>query len=159
MTSLSPTERRHGRIVLMCLIGFFATFMVVDAVMVTIAIRTQPGVVTHQAYERGLAYNTAIAAANAQTERGWNGDITLDGNILRFTLRDRDGTPLSNAHVSGRLIRPVVDGMDQDLLFTDIGNGIYQTNLVAPAPGQWNVMINALYNHVPFTLRQSFVLQ
>jgi len=61
-----------GRMVLVCLVLFFATVVGVNAVMIRAATSTFGGVETENAYQAGLAFNREHAAAMAQDGRNWN---------------------------------------------------------------------------------------
>jgi nitrogen fixation protein FixH len=63
--NLSEKEesRKYGRKVLFLLLGFFAVFASVDAYFVYLAMKTKPGVVTENAYQRGLNYNEVLEEA------------------------------------------------------------------------------------------------
>lgn len=56
-------SRKYGRKILFLLLGFFAIFASVDAYFVYLAMQTQPGVVTENAYKRGLQYNELLEEA------------------------------------------------------------------------------------------------
>lgn len=49
----------------------------VNAVLLTLAIGTFPGLTTEDAYRKGLAYNRTLAAADAQAARGWVLELTM----------------------------------------------------------------------------------
>lgn len=57
---------------------FFVVIGAVNAVMVTLAVRTHTGTVTDHPYEKGLAYNKVVDAANAQEKLGWKSDIRFE---------------------------------------------------------------------------------
>ena len=56
-------SKKYGKRVLIILISFFAVFASVDAFFIYKALKTQPGVVTENAYERGLNYNDLLKEA------------------------------------------------------------------------------------------------
>ncbi len=120
---------------------FFLTFMSVDAVMVTMAIRTNTGVVTEQAYEKGLEYNRTIEAASAQQKLGWKDNISLDGHALRYTLQDKHGNFPTGAEVKAKISRPTQDGYDFEVPLQRINDSTYGTDVSFPMPGAWNVRI------------------
>ncbi|MEQ1705902.1 MAG: FixH family protein, partial [Rickettsiales bacterium] len=68
-------------------VAFFGFIAAVNAVMVTLAIRTHSGVVTEHPYEKGLAYNQVVEAEKNQQKLGWNGDVKYENGNLYFSLR------------------------------------------------------------------------
>src|SRR5262249_34298766 len=92
--------RLTGRIVFVCLVLFFATIAAVNAIMIRAATVTFGGVETANAYQAGLAFNRAHAAAVAQDGRHWNVAANLtrgaDGTAtLVVSLHDGAGKPVS----------------------------------------------------------------
>jgi nitrogen fixation protein FixH len=153
-------ERRDGRIVLYGLIGFFLTFMTVDAVMVTLAVRSQTGVVTDHAYEKGLAYNDTIAAAQAAKESGWQGAVTYERGQLEFQLQDDHKIGITGAMVQASLTRPVHDGEDRtfDLQQAE-QSGIYRAQMdPILAPGLWVADITVTTPHKIYHHTQQIVV-
>jgi nitrogen fixation protein FixH len=82
------------------LIGFVAFFLIVagsNAVMLTAAIRTMPGLDARNGYDPSQAYNGEIAAAATQDSSGYEADLRLvrsgGGLDIGFTLAGADGRP------------------------------------------------------------------
>src|SRR5262249_60434903 len=104
-----PSEfRLTGRIVLVSLVLFFATVAAVNAVMIRAATMTFGGVETVNAYQAGLAFNRAHAAALAQDARDWKvvAELTrtADGTAaLAGSLPDAGGVPGPGAVFGGQL--------------------------------------------------------
>ncbi len=151
-------QRKDGRIVLLWFLAFFGVIVAVDTVFVTIAIRTQTGVVAEHAYERGLAYNGVLDDAKRQKDEGLAGQIDLvAGKTINFRLSDRIGKPLSGATVKAHIIRSVQQGHDFDISLTDKGNGIYQAGVTFPMQGLWNIDIEAVWQGHPYYISQSIM--
>jgi nitrogen fixation protein FixH len=66
-----------GRTVAICFVGFFVVVTSVNAFMMTMAIKTMPGVDVKSAYEASQTYNAEIMRAHEQDARGWTADVTL----------------------------------------------------------------------------------
>lgn len=129
-------------------IALFFTLMVLTLVpMAWIAVKTMPGTVTEHSYEKGLAYNKTLAAAEREKSLGWQSDINIDGKDaerrLSFSLKDSAGAALDNAEVAARMTRPVQGGMDQTVKLSSVGNGRYEAVVRFPAPGVWDVAVSA----------------
>ena len=118
---------------------FFLVIAAVDGVMVTLAVRTQTGIVTEHPYEKGLAYNRVIDAEQKQEALGWKSEIVLTGNTLRFTLRDKNGAPIVVEKATAYFTRPTQSGMD---FSSSLKNG--QATIDFPAKGLWEVRVEAI---------------
>jgi nitrogen fixation protein FixH len=121
-------------------VAFFLVVALVDGIMVTLAVRTHTGTVTDHPYERGLAYNQVVAAAQKQEALGWKATIAYAGNALHFTLRDAAGTTLKPERAMAYISRPTQAGMDFTLPLTG-----ERTAVTFPQPGLWEVRVEALY--------------
>ena len=137
---------------------FFLIFIAVDAVMVTLAVRTQTGVVTEQAYEKGLAYNQALDAAEVQKSWGWMSVISLHEDILSFSLQDKNSQIIKGAKVTAIIRRPVQDGYDVSYSLTQTINGDYQTQVSFPMPGEWDVKVSAKWQNKHYQAHQTFIV-
>ena len=152
-----------GRRVWWYFVTFFGFIASVNAVMVTLAIRTHSGIVTEHPYEKGLAYNQVVEAEEAQEKLGWKGVIFLlppqgggrEGGIvaetvqaspyppvgkeiLHFTLKDKSGGVITPDKATAHVTRPTQQGMD----FTIELKGA-ETRVSFPEKGLWEVRINA----------------
>ena len=65
------TRQVTGRMVLVCLVAFFAVVAGVNAIMIRAAVSTFGGVETESAYQAGLAFAREIAAVEAQDALHW----------------------------------------------------------------------------------------
>lgn len=119
--------------------AFFGFIAVVNAVMMTLAIRTHSGVVTDHAYEKGLAYNKVVEAEKQQEQLGWQCKITYTNGVLSFTLQDKNHSPLIPNKATATITRPTEQGMD----FTVELKGA-QTAVIFPAKGVWDVRVDAV---------------
>ncbi len=126
--------------------------VLVNGVLVAFALGSWTGLETEGHYEKGLAYNRDLAAAQAQSERGWRLAFALDGmtaagdirtGTLSAAFADRNGAPLSDLEVRAVIRRPTAEGHDQEMVLASAGNGHYSAPAVFPLPGQWEVRIHA----------------
>ena len=146
-----PVTRRSefrltGRIVFVCLVLFFATIAAVNAIMIRAATITFGGVETANAYQAGLAFNRAHAAAVAQDGRHWNVAANLtrgaDGTAtLVVSLHDGAGTPVSGVAVDARLAHPADARRDQVIALRELTPGSFAGGAGA-APGQWDLLLD-----------------
>ncbi|MBF0137321.1 MAG: FixH family protein [Magnetococcus sp. DMHC-1] len=142
-------------------IFMFAIVLLVNLFLAFFAKRTWNGLTTTQAYEKGLAYNEVLAAQERQDRLGWQGSlepttgwIVGQPAVLRFTLTEKDGTPIQSAVVKGSLYRTVHQGNDQTLAFEQEQPGRYKVSVTPPLPGVWEVKLQATTPHGDFRFNQ-----
>ena len=97
MASAQPAEQRRSRWIPYSFFGFFGVVLAVNGVMLTYALGTFNGLSVDGAYDRGLAYNEALAEYQAQRALGWDLDVAFApdesrAGDLAVTARDRAGT-------------------------------------------------------------------
>lgn len=127
-----------GRTIFFYFLAFFGTIATVDAVMVTLAIRTHTGTVTEHPYEKGLAYNTVVNAQANQEKLGWRGTITVTKNRVAFVLFDDSNKLIKPDFIKAHFSRPTQAGMDFEV---ELNHGEAQVSF--PAKGSWEVRIFA----------------
>lgn len=114
---------------------FFVVVALLDGIFVSVAMRTYPGTVSEQAYEKGLAYEGTLEAARSQPPIIQS--ASFENGILRWSLANQDGTPLTYAKVEAKLVRPVQSGHDFTLLLSHTGGGVYEAKPELPLRGVW----------------------
>lgn len=162
MTAIPPVEdvRPSDRFIPWLVVLFFLVFMSVDAVMVTLALRTHSGVVTEQAYEKGLAYNSTLTAAQQQAETGWTHEIRMEGRTLRFTLRDAQGRAARDAAMIVKIQRTVKSGNDFIVVMHPVtGQDYYEAALDVPMKGAWQVRVFATWQSKQYQAGQIFTIR
>jgi nitrogen fixation protein FixH len=135
-----------GGKVLLMLLAFFGVVFAVNGLMTFDALSTFRGEVVAHPYEAGLAYNSDIAAAEAQTGRHWRVDVSFqrDGaeRMARAGFLDADGHPLEGLQVSAVYASPADKRRDQSFAMketipgtyvgaTAVGNGVWDFEVVA----------------------------
>ena len=83
-----------GRMVLFCLIAFFAIVALANGLLVRFALTTFGGLETASSYQAGFAFEREAAAARAQDERHWQ----VQGRVL----------PPQAEHAPRELIQPTL---------------------------------------------------
>jgi nitrogen fixation protein FixH len=139
-------------------VGFFVVLIAVNAVMVSFALNSWPGVESANAYEDGLAYNKTLADARRQDALGWRYGFAFkqagaEAAHIEITLHDHDGLALTQAAVSARLVRPTSEGHDFDVEIPGDGTGRFAADVALPLPGVWEVRVavahpTGTYRHV-----------
>ena len=120
-----------GRMVLACLVAFFAVIAAVNAVMIRAAVSTFGGVETESSYKAGLAFARDIAAAQAQDARHWQvrANVTPlpDGTIsLELSVRDASGQPVSGLDAAVQLNHPTDRRLDRSVFMHEIAPGRFR---------------------------------
>jgi nitrogen fixation protein FixH len=150
---------RRDRMIPWYFVMFFVGLAVVDGVLVTLAVRTQTGVVTDHAYEKGLAYNEVVDAAAAQAALGWKGAIEFvpsagNAGTLRLKLSDTSGKLLTLDSATATIIRPTQAGQDFEVT---LSNG--EAPVTFPEAGQWEVRIFANVGGTPYQQSKRIVVE
>lgn len=129
---------------------FFVVFFVGLALLlgdfVSIAIRTDPGVVTEDAYKKGLAYNQVIEQQQQQDKLGWHGEVTVKKDAqpdaaISFKLVDKSQKPVENAQVRVTFIRPTQQKHDVIIDLKSTSAGLYEGKAAFPFPGLWEAHV------------------
>jgi nitrogen fixation protein FixH len=131
--------------VLFCLVGFFAVVAAVNAVMMTVAIRTFSGVETANSYQAGVTFAREEAAANAQEARHWRVNAALKPMAgaptqIELAANDAANRPLAGLEAQTTLVHPNDRRRDHPVEMRADGPGRFRGTL-APLPGQWDLVI------------------
>lgn len=130
----------------------FLIVIAVNGILIFEAVRSFSGLETDSAYEKGLHYNQALAAAANNARIGWHAEpIVRPGRIagkaadreLEIVVTDRAGAPVTGLQVQAILVRPTNAGMDTPLSLTDRGNGHYGAVFTPKGLGNWDLRISA----------------
>ena len=154
-TATNTPKDSSGKLILLYFVMFFGFIATMDGIFVYIAISTQTGVVTDQAYERGLAFNETLA--KAQSQPLLNQTANYESGVLRWKLSRADSTPLNSAVVSARIIRPIQDGYDHDVTLDYMENGIYETRLDLPLQGNWRAKLISKWDDKQYQTTFEFI--
>ncbi len=140
--------RLTGRMVLAGMIGFFIVVAGVNAVMMTMAIRTMPGVDVKSAYETSQRFNGEIARMQAQVQRGWQADAQLRRSgtdaVVTLSLRDKVGAPVTGLAVTARLEHPAARREDHEAALSEGSAGDYIATLPTVHGGGWTLAVQAM---------------
>lgn len=141
-----PFELTGGMVAAM-LILFFGVVVSVNATILTMALRTMPGVETRSAYEDSQRFNEEIARQHERDARGWTATTTLarqgEGATLAVTLADRGGGPLTGLATSARLRHPATSARDHDLALSESRPGRYEASFGRIEAGSWILELQA----------------
>lgn len=145
MVSSHSTSKKSSWIPWTFVGGMLVVVVVVNATMVTLAVRSWSGLVVSKPYERGVAYNRVLEAQARQDALGWKFSAAFeltgaahDGRIV-VQARDKDGLPLDGLSFESLLTRPLERLEPIEVRFDPIGDGRYVAGTTVPKPGQWEL--------------------
>lgn len=132
-------------------IGWFAilaTVLSANAVMIWLAVATNPGLVNQDYYERGRAYERTIHQRRARSA-GWELSVNAPARTVagraatyRFVGVDKAGLPLATDAVTLHAYRPADAGADFTLAMEREAAGVYRADVVFPLKGVWDVLVS-----------------
>lgn len=132
-------------------IALVAIVLGVNAAMITLAVVTNPGLVSEDYYEQGRDFernlHQRVAARNAL---GWEMRLDIPETLrsarretLRFTAVDKHGLPLEKLKVKLIGYRPSDASADFSTDLDAFGGGIYQASVNFPLKGMWELTLQA----------------
>lgn len=166
-TPAAPRPRRRfeltGGMVAAMLVLFFGVIVSVNATILTLALRTMPGVETKSTYETSQHFNEEIARQHARDARGWKAEATLarqgDGATLGVTLADSLGQPLSGFTAAARLRHPATAQRDHNTALSERQPGRYEARFDHIEAGAWILELQARRgDEVVFVSRSRIIL-
>lgn len=112
-------------------VAFFAVVFSVNAIFITLATRTFPGMSVQHPYQKGIDYNQTIEARKQAAEEGWEARFVIDNDqsVVVF-INNADG-PVDGLEVSVRLFWPGLPKEDKRLKLLPSGPGEYRVALDA----------------------------
>ncbi|MEQ1647923.1 MAG: FixH family protein [Hyphomicrobiaceae bacterium] len=133
-----------GKHVLVCLLTFFGIVFGVNFYFMFAALSTHTGVVSVEPYRKGLAYNSRIAADEAQQARGWHDVLSIDaaGAVL-LKIVDKSNIAVPDLIVTTTIGRPSTIQFDRHLTLKPQSNGVYVSSAGSLDAGAWLVSIEA----------------
>ena len=134
-------------------LGWLALVLVVlmmNGVMITLAVVSNPGLVTEDYYEKGRDLEANVSSRmQARNALGWTlnldhpEDIYLQRpELVRLSIVDRVGQPLENARVTVQAYRPADADADFHARMEEIGPGLYQARMTFALKGLWDLKVN-----------------
>lgn len=148
MTAMA--ERRiTGKHVLIGLIAFFGVVIAVNGVFTWFALDSWTGLAVEHSYQRGLAYNDELAAAERQRALGWRSGVRVaaaenaeGGREVTVEMQGAGGAPLTGLGVTVTFLRPTHEGLDRTATAEETAPGVYTARLALPRDGRWNVELD-----------------
>lgn len=162
MSSLAQNNAKPAlkdRLIPWYFVLMFLIVFAVNGVFVYVAVNSNSGVVTENAYEKGLNYNQTIDLAKAQEALGWVGGIQYGNGLLSFHLRDKEQVPLSGAKVVAYISRPIESGYESEVILPETAVGVYIEKISFPQKGQWDIIVEAIWKNQHYQIRKRLVVK
>lgn len=135
--------RFTGTHMLACLIAFFGVIIAVNFTMATLASKSWTGLVVKNSYVESQKYNSVLADAARQAQRGWSSTLAYENGEFAFYLKDKDGSPVKLDTVVMSLGRPAFEQQDQKLDLVALANDRFGLPIKL-ADGTWMLRIDAM---------------
>lgn len=153
-----PITPLRDRLIPWYFVMAFLVVLAVNAVFVYVAITSNSGVVTEHAYEKGLDYNDIKAEADKQLALGWNGVIDYADGVLQFTLKDKNQTPLTDAHAIAYIERPLEPALNRKIVLEEKAPGDYAATVPFPKKGQWHIAVSVLWQQQTYQISKKLII-
>lgn len=163
-TSIPSDQRTEsqiaGRQFLYWIVGFFLVFITVDAIFLYVASQTHTGVVTKNAYKKGLDYNQTVADADFQASLGWQTSISYSNDSgIDFRVSDKDSAAVTGLTVTASYSRPTSDEFDMIVSLEETSPGRYHNKTNLPEDGLWDIKFETQWDNHPYIVTYRFVKQ
>lgn len=139
-----PASKGRDRWIPWMFVLAFVVVSAVNATMIYFATSTFTGVAVEKPFERGIAYNQLIAAAEAEAKLGWTVEATTQRRPAGVQLAVNvlaAGGELDGATIAGRLHRPLEPMADIPITVAHTGPGRFLAELGEVKPGQWDLIM------------------
>jgi uncharacterized protein len=126
------------------IIAFPATSVVVGMTMLTLAIKTNDGLVVDDYYKKGLEINRTLARDKAAQIRGLSASLKFqveDGRIHLYMHTNTDYTP--PPYLELYFSHATRSGFDHLLSLERTPEGLYQAEMEVLEPGNWQLLLSA----------------
>lgn len=140
MSAATP-QPLTGRHVLAIVLAFFTVVFAVNAAFVWFALESWTGLETENAYVEGLNYDKELQRAEAQRALGWRLQHGWAGRAFEVRLLDASAKPVGGVELSAVFRRPTHEGEDASVVLQPRGAGLYRSETLRLAPGQWDLLI------------------
>lgn len=129
-------------------VGMVLVVFAANLVMVVLAIRTNPGLVVADYYERGQHYEQTLVSKMANPPR-WQTRIELPADLVvgepspvRVSILDLAGAPVDVEGATFFAYRPSDARQDFQLPMQREAQGHYRADVSFPLVGVWDVLVN-----------------
>ena len=140
-------DKAYKSVWVWAMLGLFATIFVVNYGFFSVAIGTNPGLVTEKYYKYGLQQNKFDRQFKKQEARGWNVALQIDKklhinqpSVIGLMVTDKYAQPVSGGRAELRAYRPsdAKEDITLNLEETD-KRGYYHAKITIPIQGTWDM--------------------
>jgi len=126
------------------LILFPLSAVVMGIIMITLAIKSDDGLVVDDYYKQGLEINMVLERDRAAVYYGIDADLSVDEIRKGITVHLKGNDMFSMPEtLHARFIHRTRSGFDQSIILTRSHDGSYHTSMPVLARGNWDVLIEA----------------
>lgn len=156
MSDQQESKPLNGWWVFAAFAAFFGVVVLVNTVFITTALRTHSGVITKDAYKKGLSYNEILEEARSQPDI--KNEIRFEDGVLYWQIETASGELINNADVRAKFIRPIKDGDDFEVVLHYDRDGLYKIKPDFPVKGAWTIYLNASWDSKTFKTTQQIIV-
>lgn len=142
--SNAPAAKGRDRWIPWMFVLAFVVVSAVNATMIYFATSTFTGVAVEKPFERGVAYNKLLAAAEAEAKLGWTVEAGIrrlpTGVQMSIAIVTADGA-LDGASIAARLRRPLEPMPDVPVVVANAAPGRFVAELGDVKSGQWDLVM------------------
>lgn len=121
--------------------GGMLVVIVVNAILITAAFQSFPGLVVQRPYDRGIAFNDQLRQSRAQAELGWTVLPRYESGRLTVRVVDARGVPVDALDVRATLSRPLEASSAIAASLSPSADG-YAADVAPLRHGQWDIALN-----------------
>lgn len=141
-TATMQQNRQRGSWIPWLFVAFFLVVVAVNGAMIWFAVESWTGLSTDDPYDKGLAYNRNLEAAQRQAALGWQPELTVRivsgfSAEAELAVTDARGAPLTDARVMASFERPLEERSDFRVELTPARPGVYRAAFDLPLAGLW----------------------
>jgi len=149
------------------MLGLFATIFVVNYGFISVALNTNPGLVTEEYYKYGLQQNKIGKQYRKQAARGWQVQLIMDQawqintpSIVKLVVTDKYSQPVQGGHAELTAYRPSDAKADVVQILAETKQpGVYQASISLPIQGIWDMNLLFRKDDDKHMLNQRIILQ
>lgn len=157
-TSLKQPKPYSGKRILYYFIAFFLVIIAVNVIFIKSALKSHTGVITKNAYEKGLNYNKTIQKADEQAKLGWQTNFKIDNHHVELRLVDKNNMPINHAEITLFCKNMTSDKHDFSVPLTYIKDGLYQNMIDFGRKGQWDIRVAILWKQQSFQIHKQVMI-
>jgi len=118
------------------------TAVIMGAIMISLAIESETGLVVDDYYKKGKQINRVLARDQAAAKMGLSAVINLasESGTIRIQL-DANSSLITNETVKLGLYHATRAGMDQNLILQPVGIRSYEANYAELGKGRWHLQL------------------